>query len=341
MHRTRALVFPLALLAGVVATGVVGLMWIEGWDLLDAMWMVVITLTTIGFGEIHPLSNAGRMFTLGLIVAGVGVGTYAMSQLTTLLIEGQLPALLRERRRKAQMDRMRNHFIVIGYGRLGKTVADELRAAGVPHCIIEKDPVRARQIEEAQQCPVFVGDGSDDEVLRAAGVERARGVAVAVSSGAEAVYATMSARELNPKLYIVTRVVDHEHAVKARRAGADEVVSPHTMGGWRMAHGLMRPHTSSFLDLAMLSAHPDIQIEEVEVRPDGPLAGQRVRDLHLHDHYGILIIAVRRKGGAMAPAPTADEVLAEGDILIVIGEPGRLREWLGRVAPDQRPHRGR
>lgn len=341
MPRTRPLAFPLALLAAVVVTGVGGLMWIEGWDLLDAVWMVIITLTTIGFGEIHPLSDAGRMFTLGLIVAGVGVGTYAMSQLTTLLVEGQLPALLRERRRKAQMDRMRNHFIVVGYGRLGKTVADELRASGVPHCIIEKDPALVRQIEEAHQCPVFLGDGSDDDVLRAAGVERARGVAVAVSSGAEAVYATMSARELNPKLYIVTRVTDHEHAVKARRAGADEVVSPHTMGGWRMAHGMVRPHTSSFLDLAMLSAHPDIQIEEVEVPPDGPLAGQRIRDLHLHDQNGILIIAMRRKGGAMVPAPTADEVLATGDILIVIGEPRRLREWLDRVAPGQRPHRRR
>lgn len=341
MNWSRPLLLSVVLLGGVMLVGVVGLMWIEGWTLLDALWMMVITLTTIGFGEIHPLSDAGRVFTLGIIVAGVSIGTYAMSQVTTLVVEGQLPAFLRQRRRKLIMDRLRNHYIVVGYGRLGKTVADELHAARVPLCIIEKDPVMVRQIEDLHRCPVFCGDGANDEVLRAAGVDRARGMAIAVSSGAEAVFATLSARVLNPKLYIVTRVADHEHALKARRAGADEVVSPHTMGGWRMAHGLVRPHTSSFLDLAMLSGHPDIQIEEVEVPAEGPLAGRVIGELRLHDQHGVLVIAMRREDGAMVPAPTADVRLKAGDILIVIGEPGRLAAWLAGVVPPQRPPPGR
>ena len=169
------------------------------------------------------------------------------------------------------------------------------------------------------------GDGANDDVLRAAGILRARGIAIAVSSSAEAVFVTLSARELNPELNIVTRVADSEHALKAKRAGASSVVSPHTMGGWRMAHGLVRPHASSFLDLATLASHAELLLEEFEMPPGSALAGRSLGDLRLGEQLGVLIVAIRRSSGAMIPTPSANEVLAAGDVLIAIGAPAKVR----------------
>lgn len=326
----------LGLMAAILAIGVAGYMYIEGWDALDATWMVLITLTTIGFGEIHPLSPPGRVFTMGLILSGLGVVAYTTTQLTQVLIEGRLPAMYRERRRKQMRDRMRDHYIVIGYGRLGRAVVEELLAAGADVCVIEREEDLLSGLDH--RCAVVIGDGADDEVLRQAGIQRARGVAVAVSSGAEAVYATLSAHELNPRLQIVTRVADPGHAVKAKRAGASSVVSPHTMGGWRMAHGLIRPHATSFLDLATLASHEDILLEECEILPGSPLAGRTIGTMQPHppghpDRLHVLVIAIRQVRGRMIPTPRADQPLSVGDVLIVIGAPGPVRAFGALTQP--------
>lgn len=311
-----------ALLA-IFIIGVSGYMYIEEWTFLEALWMVTITLTTIGFGEIRPLSEPGRWFTMGLIVAGVSVGAYAMTQLTSLVLEGQMSGLIRHRRRQAELDKMHGHFIVVGFGRLGRTVAEELIATGVPVCVVERDPANLAELERMRLCPVVVGDGSADEVLKQAGIQRARGVAVAVSSGAEAVFVTLSVRELNPKIPIITRVSDAEHAVKARRAGATSVVSPHTMGGWRMAHGLVRPHATSFLDLATLASHEDILLEEFHLPPNSPANGLSLGSLKIGEQWRVLVIAIRHNDGKMVPTPGATQMLRSGDVIIVVGAPDR------------------
>lgn len=322
----RPLLWAVAALFLTVALGVAGYMWIEGWGPFDALWMVAITLTTIGFGEVHPLSHTGRVFTLGLIIAGVSIGTYAMTQLTALVVEGRLGRALRERQRRRRLQAVNDHYIVIGYGRLGTAVVEELVASGVKVCVIEKDAEAIPRLE-ASNLPFVVGDGSDDDVLREAGVTRARGLAVAVSHPAEAVFATMSARELNPNLNIVTRVADPENAVKARRAGATAVVSPHTMGGWRMAHGLVRPHTSSFLDLASLAAHADIQLDEFVVEPASPLVGGTLGSLQVGERHGVLVVAIRRADGTLIPTPHATALIQALDVLIVIGAPKGVRSF--------------
>ncbi|MDP2305720.1 MAG: potassium channel protein [Pseudomonadota bacterium] len=333
--RGPILLASLALLA-VLVLGTFGYVAIEGWAPFDAFWMVVITLTTIGFGEVHPLSNAGRLFTLGVIVAGVGIGTYTMTQVTQLIIEGKMGEGLRARRRSRRMDALRDHYIVVGYGRLGQTIVEELLASGCEVCVIEKDASSIARVE-ALGHPTVEGDGANDDVLRSAGVMRARGIAIAVSSSAEAVFVTLSARELNPELNIVTRVADSEHAVKARRAGATSVVSPHTMGGWRMAHGLVRPHASSFLDLATLASHAEILLEEFQVPADSPVVGGSLGSLRLGEQHGVLVVAIRRADGRMIATPHATEVLATGDILIAIGAPARVRELGVRLQVAPRP----
>lgn len=312
--------------------GVCGYVLIEGWSPLDAVWMVVITLTTVGFGEVHPLSPLGRVFTIGLILAGIGIGTYTMGQLTSMVVEGGLRDVLRARRRNRQMDKLTGHTIVVGYGRLGKTIVHELRAAGMPVAVIEQDPALVREIEASQVCPVVVGDGADDDVLRAAGVKRAKGLAVAVSNAAQAVFVTLSAREMNRELNIVTRVADAEHAIKARRAGATSVVSPHTMGGWRMAHGIVRPHASTFLDLATLGSHEDVQFDEFSVAAGSSLVGKSLGELAIRDRFQVVVVAIRRSGGQILPAPGSAEVTCEDDVLIVVGAPVAVRRMAAFVA---------
>jgi voltage-gated potassium channel len=324
MARRPILVASLALIA-VLVIGTAGYVRLEHWRPLDALFMVVITLTTIGFGEVHELDDPGRLFTIGLILAGVSIGTYTMSQITQLVVEGKMAAAFADRRRRRRLDGLRDHYIVVGYGRLGQTIAEELLASHSPVCVIEKDPENIKRIEAAG-LPAVVGDGANDDVLRQAGVQRAKGLAVAVSSNAEAVFVTLSARELNPHLNIVTRVADAAHALKARRAGASSVVSPHTMGGWRMAHGLVRPHASSFLDLATLATHAEILLEEYEIPDGSALVGQTLGSLRLGERLGVLVVAIRRADGRMIATPHANELLAGGDVVIVIGAPERVRE---------------
>lgn len=332
----RPMVAALGVLVAMLTLGTLGYMWIEGWSALDSLWMVVITLTTIGFGEVHPLSPAGRLYTIALVFAGVSAGTYAMTALTQHILEGRMALAFSNRRRRRMMDALHDHFIVVGFGRLGQTIVEELMAGGVPVCVIEKDPPAVARVQ-ALGLPLVIGDGASDEVLREARIAVARGLAVAVSSSAEAVYVTLSARELHPTLNIVTRVADAGHAIKARRAGATSVVSPHTMGGWRMAHGLVRPHASSFLDLASLASHADILLDDVAVHAGSRAAGATLGALRLGEYHNVLIVAIRRPDGAMVATPHADERIAAGDVLIAIGAPGPVRAFRAMVQGGATP----
>jgi voltage-gated potassium channel len=308
----------------VIVVGVFGYMYIEGWSFVDALWMVVITLTTIGYGEAHPLSAAGRIFTIGLIVGGVSVGTYAMGSLTRALLEGELRDFFLIRRQRRLVEKLDQHYIVIGHGRLGRVVARELRESGAAVCVVEQEPELVRDLSR-HGTPAIVGDGADDHVLREAGIERAKGVAVTTAPIAQAIFVTLSARQLNPTVPILTRVESDEEATKARRAGASAVVSPHIMGGWRMAHGLVRPNTASFLDLATLADRENIMIDEVGVNGQSPLCGRTLAELGVGSQHGVLVVAVRHPGGEMVPTPGAGTSINEGDFLIVVGRPEKVQ----------------
>ncbi len=309
---------------GVFAFGTVGYMSIEGWSFLDALWMVVITLTTIGFSEVHPLTAAGRIFTMILIASGVSVGTYAMTQLTRAVLEGDLARAVQERRRERTMRELDKHHIVVGYGRLGRVVTRELLDSENSVVVIERDPTLLEELAQ-NSIPAIPGDGGDDQVLRRAGIERAAGLAITAVPMAEAIFITLSARQLNPNVPILTRVDSDEGAVKARRAGATGVVSPHIMGGWRMAHGLVRPHTTTFLDLATLAEHEDIMLDEIDVEEGSGVDDCSLASLGSRYQHGVLIVAIRRPSGEMVVTPGASTRVHAGDVLIVIGEPHRVR----------------
>ena len=266
----RSVQYAAALLLLVLMLGVVGYMVIEGWSAWDSLWMIFITLTTIGYGEVHPLSDGGRLWTMALLLVGVSVGTYTITRLTTLLVEGALLDEIRQSRRLWKMSKLRDHYIIVGAGRLGMSVIEEITSSGGTVCVIERDPDHVAALTR-QGILVISGDGANDDVLRQAGIENARGMAVAVPCGAEAIFVTLSARHLCPDLPISTRAADAEEEIKARRAGATSVVSPFRMGGLRMAHGLIRPDASNFLDLATLASNDAMRIDDLMLSQDSPL----------------------------------------------------------------------
>lgn len=303
----------------VVFAGIVGYSLIEGWSLEDAAWMVFITITTIGYGEVHTLSGPGRLFTVVLIVGGLSLGSYALSQATAYILEGGLLAQLEERRIKRVMAEFSDHFIVAGFGRTGEEIAMDLRHAGLHVVVVDNDKECVEKARAAGFAAIY-GNASNDDVLVSAGVDRVKGVAVAADSDAINVFITLSVRQLNPDAVILCRV-DHEpDIIKAERAGADGVVSPHKIGGTAMAHALMRPHSATFLRQAFARTHPDLAMEDIEIGRD-PTYHNTLKRLQIRARFRVIVVAIQKRTGELVTAPGPEAVLAKGDIAVAMGNP--------------------
>jgi voltage-gated potassium channel len=306
----------------VVATA--GYHQLEGWGVLDAIWMVAITFTTIGYGEVHPLSDAGRMLTLGLIGAGVSLHTYTFTQVTRYFVEGGLVQDLRARKQRRVMSKLSNHYIVVGLGRLGCEVAELLHHNGEDVVVIDQNAERLEAYEHATL--KILGDGSSDRVLEAAEISKARGCAVATGSSAVNVFVVLSARQLNPSLYILTRVDQEGDASKALRAGADRVISPYRIGGMRMANSLLHPHSASFIEQAEAREFPDLWLRDVRIEEGAPCVGTLMK-LDLRNRFGILVVAIRRPDGEMVATPGPEVSLGAGDTAVVAGRPDAIQAF--------------
>ncbi len=312
----RELRIPVTLIIAVLLVGILGFRVIEGWTWLESAWMALITMTTIGFGEVHPLSPDGRLFGMVYILAAVGTGGYAVAQLSGYLIDGRFALHLRKQRQARHMKALRNHYIVVGYGRLGWEVVADLRHHRCQVVVIDTED---RALEDLGVGVHHVrGDGSSDAILREAGIEHARAIAIATPSTAVNVYITLSARQLNAKLYISTRVDEQGADEKARRAGANAVVSPFPSAGSQMAHRLMHPHAAEFLEQLLSRANPELVIDDIRIRAGSKLAG-RLADLGLRERFGVGIIAIRRPDGFLETVPGSQSSLNIGDVAVVAG----------------------
>ncbi len=323
----RNLRMALGAMALVVVAGTFGYMLIEGWTLLDSLWMVIITVTTIGYGEVHQLSELGRLFSLLLILFGVGIVTYTATTFARAVIDGDMARLYRQRRKERIMKELKDHFIVVGYGRLGRVVVEDLQRSGVPVCVVEREPDLVEELERIGRVPVVRGDGASDDTLRLAGIERAQGMAIALPSAAEAVYVSMSASQLNPDINIVTRIDEPEASFRARRVGARQVVNPYRLAGWRIAHGLLRPKASNFLDLATFSVHEEFSVDELTIPEGSPFAGKSLRELNIGAEHKLLVVALQKPSGKLLATPGGNVVIEKGDTVIVLGDPMRLVEF--------------
>jgi len=308
----------------VIVLGTVGYILIEGWSAFDAFYMTVTTVATVGFQEIHPLSTAGRAFTVGLIISGVGTLFYLLGNLARLLVEGELRALLGRYRTEGKMKAVTNHYIVCGYGRMGKRICKEFRAKPLPFVVIDKNPDVIASLQREGLMAVE-GDATQDDVLIRAGIERAKGVVSVVNTDTENLFIVLTARGLNKDLYIVARAGDEGSEQKLMRAGANRVSSPYHIGGMQMAQAVIRPAVMDFLELATQSEHLDLQMEELIVEQGSRFDGRTPYDCGFSEDPGLVLIAVKRTLGHLEFNPGSKVLLAKGDKLIVLGQPESLK----------------
>lgn len=319
----------LAAFAAMVAMGTAGFMAIEGWSLLDALYMTVTTITTVGFREVRPLSTEGRVFTIGLVLFGVGTAFYILTAMVAAIIEGDLRQVFGARRVRMAIERLQGHYIICGFGRVGREIARELRERNVPFVIVDRD---AAVVQEAQAAGMLAmaGDATDDDVLRAAGVGRCHALIAATDSDAGNTYITLTAKGLRPDVFVVARMGTPGVEGKLRQAGADRIVSPYAIGGRRMALAALQPIITDFIDLFPSEALGERLLAEVAVDEASGLEGRDVGEA-LGGLKDVVVLAVRDARGELKVGPPRSTRLSRGDILVVIGEEDDLRS-LGAVA---------
>ncbi len=318
-----------SLIAFTMAVGTVGFRVIEGYPLFDAFYMTLITITTVGYQEIHPLSHAGRVFNSFLILFGVTAMFVAVGAMTQTIIELQLQDRYGERRRRRAIMHMKDHFIVCGFGRVGRNAAFELQRAGVPFVVIDRNEQRVERAI-ASGMHAIRADATQDESLREAGVERARGFIAALATDADNVFVILSVKTLNPGVTVVTRASEENAEEKLRRAGADTVFSPYSMAGHRLAQALIRPHVVQLLDFAGQAVGLDVTMEQLRVPTEPARAVRRLGSLAPRES-GLIVLAIRKLNGSMIFNPPADMDVSGGDVLIVMGEQPDLRSLEGAL----------
>jgi voltage-gated potassium channel len=310
------LLTPLAL----VLAGTLGYYLIEDdYTLFDALYMTVITLSTVGYEELHyPLSTAGRVFTMVLIVGGVFTFFYAVTAIIRAIVSGEIGDIVGRQRMERSLAQMRGHMIICGYGRMGRLVCQELAKQHVPFVVIDSNEELLADFAVPGGIALH-GDATSDELLRHAGIDRARALITVMSSDANNLYTTMSARLLNKDLFLVARVEEAGAETKLKRAGANRVVSPYQIGGNRLAQAVLRPTVVDFIELATQTEHFELQIEESQIGPGSPLVGATLKDSRLRADLRVMIVAVKKPTGRMVFNPASDETIEAGDILVAIG----------------------
>jgi voltage-gated potassium channel len=309
------------ILASIIAAGTIGYMLIEGWSPSDAIYMTVITISTVGYGEVHPLSVAGRFFSIVLIIGGVSGALFVLSALVEYALAGRLGVARRRRQMKAKIAKLKDHIILCGYGRVGEDIARTFSEEGVPFVIIDSRPDNITLAEE-QGYLSLLGDATSDKMLLDAGIERARALVAAIGSDADNTYIVLSARGLRPDLFIEARASDKEAEAKLKRAGADRIVSPNNIGARRMALLAIRPTVADFIDTVTFRRGRELQMENIIVPDSSPLIGLTVEAIRQHSQANVL--AINRKSGKLLTNPTGKEAIEPGDRLVIMGTAEQL-----------------
>lgn len=309
----------------VLLVGTVGLVLIGGYPVFDAFYMTLYTVATVGYSELHPLSQTGRVFNSFIILFGVTVMFFAIGAMTQTIVQLELGDIFDKRRMRRMIDKLANHYIICGFGRVGRGAAEELRAAGAAFVIVDRDPERVEQAVKAGML-AMQADSTRDETLHAVGVTKARGLIAALGTDADNLFVILSAKTLNPLLNLAARVAEEESEQKLRRAGADAVFAPYAITGHRLAQALLRPHVSQFLDFTGNSLGVDVAIEQVRVDDASEYVSKSLQQAQLRRDLGVVVLAVRKSSGAMLFNPPAEAEIQGGDYLIVMGRQADLRK---------------
>lgn len=315
----RQVRWTLLALFGVLAVGTLGYLAL-GVSFLDAFYATVFTVTTVGFREIDDFGTAGKLFTIVLMLGGVGTVLYTLTLLVAAVVDGHVGSLMGGRRMQREIDGRNDHVIVCGFGRVGRAAAAQMSHAGRQVVVVDLDEER---LEDCSY-PFVIGDATTDETLRRVGVERAHSLVATLDSDADSLFVTLSARALNARLLIIARARTEDAESKFMRAGADKVVNPQRLGGDRIAAFAMQPHVVDFLDVAMHDAGMEFRLEDFDVEPSSSLAGQSVRGTREREGGGALLLAVREPGGAFVTNPPPDRIINPGDAVIAVGTAAQL-----------------
>jgi len=327
----KRIILTVILLLTVITLGTGGYYFIEKWSVLDSVYMTIITLTTIGFQEVKPLSYEGRIFTIFFVLFGVGVVAYTVNNGLRVIFEGEMQKAFGRMKLEKRIRSLRNHYIVCGFGRMGQIICKELKGKRIPFVVVEMEQ---REVEPDEDILFISGDATRDEVLKAAGIDYARGLVSVLSTDAQNLFVVLSARGLNPDLRIVARSGEEGSEQKLLRAGADRVVSPYQIGGLRMAHTILKPAVVDFIEFATRSGNIELQMEEVVVEKGSSLSGLPIDKSGIGKELGVIIVAIKREDGIMKFNPTSKTEIHAGDILIALGETPKLNklEQLARMS---------
>ena len=329
VHRS---LFVAGILFITLCIGTIGFSLIEHWEIFDAFYMTLTTITTVGYQEIRPLSRAGRVFNSFIIFFGVSAMFFAVGAMTQTIIEMEFADRYGRKRRNRMISELHDHFVVCGFGRVGRNASYQLKRADAPFLVIDRSEERVARASEAGMLAI-VADATNDDDLRKAGVLRARGLIAALPSDAENLFIILSAKTLNKNLIVVTRASEEQNEDKLRRAGADTVFAPYTMAGRRLADSLLRPHVVEFLDFTMSVVGPKIMMEQVCVGSGAQVASGTLGTLLSRSDVNVIVLAVRGSDGQMIFNPSTDTRIAAGDFLIVLGDKASLNE-LERAVTD-------
>jgi voltage-gated potassium channel len=327
----RRILFALAAVAIAIGFGAVSFHLIEGWSILDSLYVSAQTVTTVGYGDLAPTTTNGRLFSTVFMLAGVGVVLYALTATVHAIVQSELVATFGERRQSRKMSKLRNHFIICGAGRVGSHLVRALLGSSEPFVVIERDPQKVAELTKLGVI-VLVRDATLEESLREAGVEHARGLAACLPDDADNVYVVLTARDLNPQMHIVARAAEEQAEPKLIRAGANRVVAPTIIGGHRMAMALTKPAVDDFLG-SITANKLELAFEQLEVEPLSVLVGNKLSETNIRSELDIVVVSIRRGDGQILFNPSGEATIESGDLLIAIGHAESLMK-LASLAKD-------
>ena len=324
MTTSRHFIISALLLLFIIAFGALGYMVIEGWNLIDSLYMAIITITTVGFGEVHSISELGRLYTIVLIFVGGGFFVYGAGLVVQFFVEGSIKKILGRRRLEKRISRMKDHYIVCGYGRIGKVLVHNLKAQRLLKIVaVENNPELVEEMEEDNVLYIS-GDATSEAVLLKAGIKKAKGIVAALATDAFNVFLVLTARQLNPDIFIFARTSCKESESKLRAAGAHIVESPYEIGAMSMAQRILRPTVTSFLELAFASGNKDIQMEEIPVNSRSELLDIKLKDSGIRQRFNLILIAIKKEDGRMMFNPSHESAFRTGDTVIAVGNDENL-----------------